>query len=298
MDANLEADHAGEFLAAVKEVATLAARGEIATLAKQDHPKGDDVLSELRRPFAPAAVKWKIQVEHNNAVTVVAHLDARLVIERLNAVVGLGWHDAYRPMSNSWMWCDLTVLGETRTDCGTGADGKAQVSDSFKRAGVKWNIGVSIYAMAAVFLKRGDEPNEVRYRKKKKGQQEIQVPLLDKRTLDWLAGAYERWITEGAGKRFGEPLDHGDQAGAMGLEDPEPEVEEPAEDAPEVVQLEGEQADAARERARKAFDVLRERGEMLPGIFNRGLTAAGGSIEELEAFAGELEAQAAKEPEA
>lgn len=304
-DVAAQPEEARVFLNAVREAAydsgAKAAREEIAGARDRGEipPK---VLDELRRPFAPAAVKWKIQVELGNAALIVAHLDARLVIERLNHVVGMSWADAYRPMSTNWQWCDLTVLGVTRTDCGTGNDGKAQVSDALKRAGVKFGIGVSIYAMAVVQLRRGDGENELRYRKgrKKKDNKwtDTEVPTLDKKTLGWLAGAYERWITDGAGKVFGEALSHGDQEGAMGLEEGEGSVEpEGAEEEAEVVALEGEAADELRQTAKDAYDSLRERGEMLPGEFNRRLTAAGGSLEELEAFASELVDQAAKEPE-
>lgn len=289
-----EAAHDAGAKAAREEIAGARDRGEVS-------PK---VLDELRRPFAPAAVKWKIQVELTNAALIVAHLDARLVIERLNHVVGTNWSERFTPMSTSWLWCELTVAGQSHMDCGTGQDGKAQRSDALKRAAVNFGIGVSIYAMSVVQLKRGKEPNELRYKKgrKKKGNQwvDVEVPTLDKRTLGWLAGAYERWITDGAGKVFGEPLAHGDQEGAMGLEEGEGAVEpeDAGEEAAEVVQLEGEQADELRQTAKDAYDTLRKRGEMLPGEFNRRLTAAGGSLEALEVFASELVDQAAKDPEA
>jgi hypothetical protein len=303
-----------EFLKAVKDVATYAARDEmqrvlpeellvqIASGAYGRPAPGSHVLAELRRPFAPAAVKWKIQTEWGSGAIVVAHIDARLVIERLNKVVGFGWTDTYTPLGNGFMWCTLTVNGVPHTDVGKGDDAKAAVSDALKRAGVKFGIGVSIYALAAVRMNVGAGPGKLRTERKKKKQRdgsykEVNVCVLDALNLEKLADSYGKWLG-GKGSQFGEPLEHGDVEGATGMEmDVEPDV--PADDdGPDVMQAEGEQADAARERARNAFDVLRERGEMLPGIFNRGLTAAGGSIEELEAFAGELEAQVAKEPEA
>jgi hypothetical protein len=49
------------------------------------------------------------------------------------------------------MWCDLTIDGITRSDVGEGV-GKALVSDSFKRAGVRFGIGVSLYAIPKMML--------------------------------------------------------------------------------------------------------------------------------------------------
>ena len=46
--------------------------------------------------------------------------------------------------------------------------------------------------------------------------------VLDRRTEAWCRAMYGRWLADGGGAQFGEPLDHGDQAGAPGLDDHQP----------------------------------------------------------------------------
>jgi hypothetical protein len=56
----------------------------------------NDALPMLRRPFTPAAVKFKVQRKLGEAgVQIVGYIDARLVIERLNLVVGDQWSASY-----------------------------------------------------------------------------------------------------------------------------------------------------------------------------------------------------------
>lgn len=302
-DVPVSTPQAEEFLQGVKDVATHAAQAEVERIVgSEDGPTMGplpDVLTELRRPFAPEAVKWKVQTEWGSGAIVVAHIDARLVIERLNMVVGLNWHDEYAPLGNGLMWCALTVQGVTRRDVGQGADGKTMVSDALKRAGVKFGIGVSIYAMRAVQMERGTGPNKLRTekRKKKGGSEKVDVCVLDDLNREWLSAAYARWLDKGSGKIFGEPLPHGDEVGAAGLELDIEDAPAP-EEAPDVVPVEDALADEIAQTCKDAFDTLRERGEMLPGEFSRRLRAASGSHEDLQALADELVARAAGEAKA
>jgi hypothetical protein len=158
----------------------------------------DEALPHLRRPFAPAAVRWKVQVATNNnrAGIVVAHIDARLVIERLNLVAGGAWYDQYDQFAGA-MRCRLAVLGGVpREDVGLGSDQKAQVSDALKRAGVKYGIGVSIYALAQVYMEVGGGPNKLGTRKKydQKKKDWIEVPDLRAENREWLADRYAAWL--------------------------------------------------------------------------------------------------------
>lgn len=206
------------------------------------------ILTELRRPFAPSAIKFKIQATWPKGAMVVAHLDARLVIERLNHVCGLDWSDAYREHpAAKHLWCDLTVQGVTRSDVGQGDDGKAAVSDALKRAAVHFGIGVSVYAMSRANLNVGDEPGQLRTRKKKGHDgSEKETPILDARTEGWLREKYGQWL-EAGGKVFGEPLEHGDEVDFAGVdEDPEPPADPPP--APRDVKL-GPAVEAVLERA-------------------------------------------------
>ncbi len=106
-----------------------------------------------------------------NGGLVVAHIDARLVVERLNAVVGDRWSEKHRSLGDGLMVCELTVNGQTHEDVGKGSGpeaAKAMYSDSLKRAAVKFGVGVSIYAMKVVQLNVGQEPNNLRRRSRRR----------------------------------------------------------------------------------------------------------------------------------
>lgn len=163
----------------------------------------------LRRPFTPEAVKWKPQSTTKSGKTlVVAYIDARLVVERLNLVCPHLWHDTYEATAAGLMWCHLTVDGITRSDVGEGK-GKALVSDSLKRAAVRFGVGVSLYAVPQQFL---DE--RVEYLKDQH------------RTL--LRNVYARWLNTHGVQAFGEPLDHGDVADHQGDIDEAPPFVNPS----------------------------------------------------------------------
>lgn len=168
------------------------ADAEPTAIARQDFPVDSfrEAARELRRPFTPAAVKFKPQQKIGNQTLCVAYIDARLVIDRLNLIVADGWTAEYEPVAGGLMWCHLTVCGVTRRDVGEGK-GKALLSDSLKRAAVHFGVGVSIYAIPSVRL-----PGEIKY-------------VTDQHTAQ-LRQRYERWLTQTGIPHFGEPLDHGD----------------------------------------------------------------------------------------
>lgn len=255
-------------------------------------------LPHLRRPFAPAAVKFKLQAAWGSGGLVVAYIDARLVIERLNAVCGAYWDETFESAGQGAIWCYLSIgptdgrVGQrvTHSDVGTGRDLKATISDARKRAAVPFGVGVSIYALAQARLIVGNEDGQLRTREIK-GKQE---PTLDERTVSWLRGGYERWLVARGEEAFGPVLDHGDVEGAQGDPDEGAESGDLSGDLPDP-QVQGEEADAARERAREAYARRPDRRSLLPAEFQRRLTEAGTSMEALEAFAGEMELAASVE---
>ena len=56
-------------------------------------------LKELRRPFPPEAIKFKGQSANQDRTKALAvpYIDARLVIARLNHVVGWEWEPRFEP---------------------------------------------------------------------------------------------------------------------------------------------------------------------------------------------------------
>jgi len=111
-------------------------------------------LKQLAAPFAPDAVSWRVGSTNGDKTKgmALAYIDARDVMDRLDDVVGPGnWRDEYTEIGGfficklwlrvdgEWVWkCD----GAGKTD----VEGeKGMVSDSFKRAAVKWGVGRYLY---------------------------------------------------------------------------------------------------------------------------------------------------------
>lgn len=278
---------------------------DLAGLAEDDLPVNGlaEALPHLRRPFERAAVRWKVQSAGDGYGIVIAYIDARLVIERLNLVVGYGWQDEYRAHAQGVEECALTLYGVTRQDVGTGQgpqSAKAMRSDALKRTAVKFGVGVSIYALKSVLL--GATPNRepqgdrrlVKNREKGGQGKKFWTAELSKAAEVWLGDTYERWLDARGEKLFGPPLAHGDEEGAAGMEGEEqPPASEPVEVSPEdgAPQLDDERARAARERVKAAYAEIRKMNAAAipPAQNRRELEEAGVSHEALEALAAERE---------
>ena len=117
------------------------------------------VQAALAEYFDPDEVRWKPQSVKGNRALAIAYIDARLVQDRLDSVVGVsGWRTAYRPADGGSVECQLSLRlsGEwiTRADVGSPSeqpdDGdrlKAAYSDSLKRAAVAFGIGRYLYRL-------------------------------------------------------------------------------------------------------------------------------------------------------
>lgn len=180
-----------------------------------------DAAPHLRRPFTPEAVKFKVQstYKNNTGALIVAYIDARLAIERLNLIVPHLWWDDYEREDKGYR-CHLTIDGITRKDIGDGF-GKAGHSDALKRAAVKFGIGVSLYAIPQTHL--AVDRQEVRPVRTSKGES-----LAMTAKGEQLARTrYREWLTATGIEAFGEPLSHGDVENSQGdVEgDDEPPIE-------------------------------------------------------------------------
>ncbi len=121
----------------------------------------DDLTRDLAEPFPPSEIGWKAQAtsKDKTKALAVAYIDARNVMERLDAVFGVGgWQDAYEVLPDGCVMCHLSVkVGEdwvTKTDVGEeseqkapGERRKAAFSDALKRAAVKLGIGRYLYSL-------------------------------------------------------------------------------------------------------------------------------------------------------
>jgi hypothetical protein len=200
-----------------------------------------DAAVHLRRPFTPAAVKFKVQAVFGKpeptGCLIVSYIDARLAVERLNLVCP-DWEDEYTATSNAkFLQCALTVAGLTRKDVGEAAGlSKDQVSDALKRAAVKFGVGVSLYAIPQIKLFKEHIGNgNLKVTTNAKGEKTLVVT--DKGDA-LLRKGYTKWLEEHGVQAFGPPLDHGDREGHMDTpeaavpdERPSPEAEQASDDA-------------------------------------------------------------------
>jgi hypothetical protein len=115
-------------------------------------------LQDLKNPMP---YQWRVQSFSKNkpACSCVAYIDARDVMNRLDSVCGAeNWQDDYRvinnqlfagiaiKVNNEWVW-----KWDTGTESQTEKE-KGIVSDSFKRAAVKWGVGRFLYDLDIVYL--------------------------------------------------------------------------------------------------------------------------------------------------
>jgi hypothetical protein len=233
-------------------------------------------LPYLRRPFTPEAIKFKVQAQFGSQGLIVAYIDARLVIERLNMVVAELWHDEYEPfgdrIDSGFMWCHLTVAETTRSDVGE-SKGKGLVSDALKRAAVRFGVGASLYAIPRFVLgatKNGSVDSNNTPTLKIVNSKNKDSYRLTPECEAWLRAKYSDWLTQTGAPNFGEALDHGDVVGSIG--DPDEAV--PEESAQEDLELAAEREAVEQLYAEKIVAGNGTKSKFPKGRFTAQLKAA------------------------
>ncbi len=126
-------------------------------------PELQSLAAALSAPFNPKDVKFKPQMVKNNRALAMGYIDARLIQDRLDEVLGVeNWQDRYDFLPDGSVVCRLRIkLGGhwiTKMDVGSPSEQpdsgdrvKAAVSDALKRAAVKFGIGRYLYRLPAVW---------------------------------------------------------------------------------------------------------------------------------------------------
>ncbi len=131
----------------------------------------EEIERLLTEPIPPEKIKWKIQAVmptregRTPQCLMVAFIDAREVMDKLDAVVGpAGWQDTYANVPGTkTVNCRLSLKigGEWITKEGVGAESdqpdeddrvKAAYSGALKIAAVKWGIGRSLYHLKRQYV--------------------------------------------------------------------------------------------------------------------------------------------------
>ncbi len=119
----------------------------------------NEVMNDLAALFDPREIKWKPQTVSGNRAMAIAYIDARVVMERLDDVMGIAnWQDLYDPLPDGSVVCRLSLRINnewiTKTDVGgqseqpdEGDRHKAAFSDALKRTAVKFGIGRYLYRL-------------------------------------------------------------------------------------------------------------------------------------------------------
>jgi hypothetical protein len=129
-------------------------------------PKADvqALTRALAEPFEPSEVKFKPAVVSGNRAMALAYVDARVIQDRLDEVLGVeGWSDDYEVLADGSVVCRLRLrLGDewvVKVDVGgpseqqDGGDRmKAAFSDALKRAAVKFGVGRYLYRLPAQWV--------------------------------------------------------------------------------------------------------------------------------------------------
>ncbi len=124
----------------------------------------DSLTQALAAPFDASEVRFKPAVVSGNRALALAYVDARVIQDRLDDVLGVdGWQDNYECLPDGSVVCRLQLrLGDdwiTKVDVGgpseqpDGGDRmKAAFSDALKRAAVKFGIGRYLYRLPSQWL--------------------------------------------------------------------------------------------------------------------------------------------------
>ncbi|MDY3551574.1 Rad52/Rad22 family DNA repair protein [Gemmata sp. JC717] len=127
-------------------------------------PRVVALTAALADPFEPRDVKFKPQMVKNNRCLAMAYVDARLIQDRLDDVLGVEhWEDVYEILPDGSVMCKLRCkIGDnwiTKTDVGSPSEQpdlgdrlKAAFSDALKRAAVKFGIGRYLYRLSAAWV--------------------------------------------------------------------------------------------------------------------------------------------------
>ena len=129
------------------------------------------MYNDLRRPFPTNKVSWRVGNTNAKKLgckpweategSVLAYIDARDVMVRLDSVAGFdGWQCRYPLADSGLLICEIGLLindewiwksngaGDTQVEAE-----KGKCSDAFKRAAVLWGVGRYLYSLPFTWVK-------------------------------------------------------------------------------------------------------------------------------------------------
>lgn len=124
----------------------------------------------LHKPLSIDEIDFRIQsIFPNGWAILLAYKDARVDMNRLNSVFGVGGWQRRHEIINGNLYCSVGVWNKDINqwcwvqDVGTESNTekqKGQASDSFKRACFNLGIGIELYDYPSIFVKLNDDEYE------------------------------------------------------------------------------------------------------------------------------------------
>lgn len=121
----------------------------------------DVLLRQLKNPFDPKFVKWRVGATDSAKTKgiALAYIDSREVMKRLDDVCGIGrWQDRYIEVKDGFI-CELSIKVGFEWITKSNAAGNTKVeavkggaSDALKRAAAVWGVGRYLYYLPNVWV--------------------------------------------------------------------------------------------------------------------------------------------------
>ena len=159
-----------------------------------------ELQKELQKPLSADQIEFRVQsINKGGYATVLAYKDARVDMNRLNKVFGVGFWQRKHEFINGKEYCTVEVWNsEINQWCGVQDVGtvsnteaeKGQSSDAFKRACFNLGIGIELYDYPEMSIKLNN--NEWRLNESKKdkwGKPKVETTW-EFRLKEWL------WFTQ------------------------------------------------------------------------------------------------------
>lgn len=120
------------------------------------------MINELGKPLTKDDLELRVGTCNEKGFSLLLYKTARTDVNRLNEVCGLGWSNSHKVDTKGNVTCSISVYDKdnniwvNREDTGTESQTekeKGSYSDSFKRAGFRFGIGIELYKSPFIYVK-------------------------------------------------------------------------------------------------------------------------------------------------
>lgn len=120
-----------------------------------------NISEELSKPLNKEDIELRVGHISAKGLTLLVYKTARTDVKRLNSVCGTSWKNQHFYDNKGLLCCKIAVFDKdikewvSREDVGTESmteKEKGSYSDSFKRAGFRWGIGLELYNAPFIFI--------------------------------------------------------------------------------------------------------------------------------------------------